>query len=689
MRFVGITKTIFRIILFAQAGIFAETLAITGEPIMTNVGHPEDKYGKKLDIVKELGIGPTMAARVADNMLYTIGQGRLHIFDISNPADPELMGLLDGLGNTRQISVSDGIAYITAREDGVFIVDVGEPQRPKLLCHYDPIEVATGADISGQVLFVTCRHHGVELVDVSEPEKPLHLSAVRTGEAQSVAVWGGYAYVGVWGTSELVVVDVKNAREPGITARCPLDGYGDGVAVRGKYVYVATGHHSRERRTWYPGKDDPGYGHGHGLEIFDISNSAEPIFVSRIKTPRFYKLGNDMWSVKVAGSYAFVADTHNGVFVVNIKDPKNPYFVAHRQLPYVADRKLSSFAGGLALAKDYIYVAGGWTDLHVVAAPGVAEACSYKPDASPPFVPPSKPESNSRFRIYRPDGQVHAVDFMGNTAVIAVGSDGLHLVDLWPEIRILNRYDTEGFALGVKVDGERVYVAEGEGGLSIWRKSDPGTLTFQSRYQPRGQIVRDIEAPLPGKYALLQVNLSILDIVDVSNPFAPKRVFRDEGHGFVYHIGDKLTENRYAFVLWQLDGLRWYNVSGSSRPGFTGDECAHRFGNTGAVMLDNKHLVVYSGGFLLLERRKHEPSADMRILRIDDHPLRGKPRLYDSKLYISNKATGDISVIDISDINNPKLIEYLNIPGNPGKITLHNGILIIPNGYEGLWIGDK
>ena len=45
-------------------------------------------------------------------------------------------------------------------------------------------------------------------------------------------------------------------------------------------------------------------------------------------------VGNDMWGVKVAGDYAFVHDTHNGMFVVDISDPAEPSFVAHRQLEY-------------------------------------------------------------------------------------------------------------------------------------------------------------------------------------------------------------------------------------------------------------------------------------------------------------------------------------------------------------------
>ncbi len=50
------------------------------------------------------------------------------------------------------------------------------------------------------------------------------------------------------------------------------------------------------------------------MEIFDLSDPAQPVFVSRIKFPSFYEMGNDMWGVTVVDGLAFVADTHNGMF---------------------------------------------------------------------------------------------------------------------------------------------------------------------------------------------------------------------------------------------------------------------------------------------------------------------------------------------------------------------------------------
>lgn len=646
---------------------------------------PESSYGRELALVKDIGIGPAMAAEVAGDKLYVIGRGKLHVADISNPAGPKILGSLAGLGNTRQIKVARNIAFITARENGVFIVDVRDPAAPRLLCHYDSIEVATGVDVSGDVLFVACRLHGVELVDVSNPEKPRHLSAVRTGEAQSVAVRNGYAYTGVWGTSELVVVDVKNPREPNITARCPLDGFGDGVAVRGNHVFVATGHHSRVQPRAKEG--DPGFGRGHGLEIFDISDPAKPVFVSRVKNPVFYRIGEDMWGVKVAGDHAFVADTYNGIFVVNVADPARPYFVAHKRLPVVQETGLPGYVGGLALAGDVIYVAGGRTDLHVVAAPGLAKPCAPEPDA-PPLIPPAAPRPNPDFRVYQTDGQVRAVDFAGDIAFVAAGSDGLHVVQVWPDFKRLNRYETQGFAMDVRVSGDFVYVAEDKGGLSIWRRSADAKLVPAGRYQPNGRNVREVAIPPPGKYALLLVQLSRLDIVDVANPAAPRSVFRDEGKGFLYQLAEELIEKRYVCALWQLGGLVWYDLYGGPTPAPTGERYAFRLGH-GAAAAGRNILASFEDGLIFLDSPESRPPAELKVYRGQKYMAGCNLYRLADGLYMVNRATGEIYVLDIADPRAPRLLERRTLPGNPGRLVLHNQTLVIPNGYEGLWVEKK
>jgi len=653
---------------------------------LANGREAEGLYGKQLPLVGKLGLGPSMDAVVEGDTLYVIGRGVLYVADLSDPASPRVVGRLAGLGRVRQICVAAGIAYVTAREDGMFLVDVSRPQKPTLLCHYDTVELATGIAVSGDVAFVACRTAGVELVDVSDPTKPVHLSTVRTGEAQSVVARDGILYAGVWGTLELVICDVSNPRRPSVIAKAPLDGYGDGVDVRGRYCYVATGHHSRRRPRRQEG--DPGYGCGHGLEIFDISDPANPVFVSRIKMPRFYRLGMDMWDVVVSGDYAFVADTYNGVFVVDVSRPREPRFVGSRQLPRPAGQGDPSPVGGIAIADDYVYAAGAWSDLHVIEAADLATRVQPEPDRTPTIPPPRQPEPDPRFRVYKPDGQVYAAGFAGETALVAAGAAGLHAVRLWPQIRKITEYQTEGFATDVKVLGDRVYVAEGTGGLSIWKRNGAG-LARIGRYRVAGQSVRQVVVPPPGKYALVHVGPAALHIVDVSDAGNPTRALEDSRLGLLYYfpMADGLLEDRYACCHWHVSGLYWYDLYGGPKPVYTGDNYPFRIGSrNGVVYLDHSALVTYRGKYFILRRGETRPPEDVPLYGVPGRAISGKPSIFGSTLYASDRYSGTVTAVDITRIEKPRLLGHLQLDEHPGLVVAHRDVPVVPAGYQGLLV---
>ena len=91
-------------------------------------------------------------------------------------------------------------------------------------------------ELAGAVLFAAHRNFGVELIDVSDPRPIPNISASFEPEKPNPWYRAMAFSAGVWASSELVVVDARNPRQPTITARCPLDGYGDGVDVVGNFV---------------------------------------------------------------------------------------------------------------------------------------------------------------------------------------------------------------------------------------------------------------------------------------------------------------------------------------------------------------------------------------------------------------------------------------------------------------------
>ncbi|WP_198000057.1 LVIVD repeat-containing protein [Gimesia alba] len=646
----------------------------------------------KLPIVTNAGIGSTIDVTIDKHIAYAIGKGALRILDISEPTKPKVVGKISKLGNTRQIAVKDGIAYVGSREDGAFIIDVKDPSNPRLLAHYDSVEFATGVEVSGNILFLALRHYGVELVDVSNPEKPLHLSIVRTGEAQSISVRNQFVYAGVWATSEVVVIDISNPRQPQITEKVKLDGFGDGLDVKGKYLYAATGHHSHEKHR-QPG--DPGYGRGHGLEIFDLTDPARPKFLSRVKFPPFYDRGNDMWGVTVVGDHAFVADTHNGMFLVDVSDKKSPTVLARTLLPHVKGRELRSHVGSLALTKDYIYVAGGWSDLHIVAAPGIARVPQRDPNVPPSIPPLNRSSESNRYRLYQTDGQIHAVDFAGDLAIVACGNGGIEVLQVFPSFKRLAKYTTGGFATDVYVQGTRIYVAEGVAGLGIYQLTKDHQLEEIGRYLPRRGTIKQVEVPGKGQFALIQNGANTLLILDVRNTADLRLILKENRYGLLY--GDQimrgLVEDRYAAAFWHVSGTYWYDLQNDSNqvPKYSGNNHPERFGAAnGLIAVGKQTLVTTRGGYVLLDRTEQRPFKELTRYQLGKRREHlGKPTIFNDRLYTADRASGLITIADISNLTKPVLIEQFHTIGNPGRICIQNQKMIIPDGPHGLMVFDQ
>ncbi|MFW9847277.1 MAG: hypothetical protein ACFFD6_11040, partial [Candidatus Thorarchaeota archaeon] len=66
----------------------------------------------------------------------------------------------------------------------------------------------------------------------------------------------------------------------------------------------------------------------------------------------------------------------------------------------------------------------------------------------------------------------------------------------------------------------------------------------------------------------------------------------------------------------------------------------------------------------------------------------GKPCIFGDRLYVSNRPQGRVSVVDISDLEAPKLVDSLELEGNPGRIIVHGDIALIPAGYQGLLVRE-
>jgi len=115
---------------------------------------------------------------------------------------------------------------------------------------------------------------------------------------------------------------VGAADEVNVTLEGHIGGAVCAVAVSGDYAYI---------------------GMGQDFAVFDITNPAAPLELSKLRTADFVD------DITVSGNYAYVADRSNGLVIVDISNPT---------APTLADSYVTAgYATGVAVAGNYAYVA--------------------------------------------------------------------------------------------------------------------------------------------------------------------------------------------------------------------------------------------------------------------------------------------------------------------------------------------
>lgn len=662
----------------------------------------------------DVGLGGCVDITHQGGYLYALQGRSLSILSLADPARPRLVGTLGDLGNLRQVAVRGTTAFITAREDGLFVVDVSDPASPRLITRYDTVEFATGIEVRNGFAFIACRWFGVEIVDVSDPANPRHLANVRVGEAQSCEVCDGFLYAGAWEERRVAICDVRNPAAPRQVATVALGGRGDGVCVRDGILYAATGHHQ-------PGSsllaDDPRYGTGNGMDIFDVSDPVHPRHLSRIQLDwRFYYGWPDTWRVKVAFPYAYLCHTYNGVFVFDVSDPCAPKELAQiriplypgdpryrelgmasknglRQplLPFDPKEKLYSPVCGLVATDDLLYLAGLFSGLHVFSdaelakqesALGtqelVAEGDFHAVDVA------AMERVAEGMAHYRPGGQVYAAVEETGFVYAACGTGGIAVLD--QGLRPLATHATTGFALDVQVLGQTLYAAEGSDGLACYR-IDGAALALLGRYRTT-LPVRQVRVTPDGRFAVLQAGGSVYEVVDMADAANPRLVRTEKGWGgLIYYrqLCNGFIDGRYICGTW-CAGRTFMLDCGSDEPtplpdvtGVLPDMEAGGYCPCGPYAL-----LTRDGGYSYY--RPGYEDGELPVYRLADGVVfYGKPTCHGNLLVACNRISGEVTLLDIADLAKPQLVARFTVSGNPDCAFIGDRSILVPVGYQGLF----
>ena len=651
-------------------------------------------HGRELEIAKVPEVrGTAMAAELVGSDLYVLTMKQLYIFDVRIPDKPKLRAAVSGISQGRQLAVLPGLAVISARSSGLWFVDVRDPDRPKLLPRGDSLELATGLAAAGRYAFVGNRVYGIEILDIADPARPVFLSRIKTSEAQSVVYDHGRLYAGDWAAGKVTIIDIANPRRPVRVGEAALTGFGDGLAVRGNLLFAATGHH---RKT---GPEASRVGRGHGLEIFDISDPARPVRLSRTEFPPLYSRGNDYWTVRESARHAYVADTYNGLFILDVSDPRLPRPVAHVTLPkflvaeYTFDgkrqkRSLPDACTGVAVGDGVVYVTGMKSGLSLVRLPGIAKPCAY--DAGPaPILPPPGPKTDDpRFFTFTADGQIRSVAVDGDHAWVGASRGGLHLVKLSETgIEPVRHWPLE-WCYDARRRGDLLVTAEGTAGVGVYRVTPERDLVRLGAAD--GMNAQRIWLPEGSRFAVTTGHGMAVYFIDLADPAHPRMVLRHTQPGMVYGdlVSHELFGGRYLLQNWHVGGFAWYDLSGDKPIVAQATIKSKGVGKltSGIASYRGKAFVFTTGRrFVLAEPDQPPPVKDW-----ETHPFPtggvGMPRFDGDILAVSNRARG---TVDVCEMRSPEEIRPVpersfQLSGCPETVDFWHHRLVIPAGYQGL-----
>jgi len=242
--------------------------------------------------------------------------------------------------------------------------------------------------------------------------------------------------------------------------------------------------------------------------------------------------GGSAGGVALVGDYAYVADTDDGLVIVDVTDKTDPQQVGYHDTAYARD---------VAVAGDYAYVADYTNGLVIV-------------DISDK----TKPQQVGH---YDTAGWALGVEVVGAHAYVADWSNGLVIVDITDETdpQEIGHYDTAGQAGGVAVTGDYAYVADNWNGLvivDISDKSDPQRVGHYDTDDDAGDV------SVIGDYAYVADGDNGLVIVDISDKTDPQRV----GHHDTAYARGVVVAGDYAYIAASSNGLIIMNISDKANP---------------------------------------------------------------------------------------------------------------------------
>lgn len=370
------------------------------------------------------------------------------MYDVSDPASPELAGTLDlGFEAERAAVVGDRAWLAGTRwqwnhsEPAVAVVDLTDPTDPREIGGFVPAAPVSDLVVTGDLVALAEGNDQLQLLDGSDPARPRVLSTTSLGgPIWRLTVVGTLAYAMTSGGIQ--VLDIADPATVSVVRSIPYSAPGilpAAIIAAGDRLFL--GHGESWQSDLYPvggfqvfDLADPeapvlvgsavfsngGYellpmgdhllvaDADHGLRVFDVGVAGGPVEVGCVNRTR-----NDVYAVGVDGNLAFVGD--QGLRVVDVDPSREPAEIGAVELEGTVTSVAVSPGPLVAMVYWEVDGPGSWRDRLLII------------DRSDPRQP------RARGRVDLPETSERgscrlALD--GNVVAVAAGEAGLLLIGL-------------------------------------------------------------------------------------------------------------------------------------------------------------------------------------------------------------------------------------------------------------------
>ncbi len=462
----------------------------------------------------------------------------LEVFDVSDPTQPELAGLVRLPYRAVKLAASTGYVCVVDPSRQITVFDTSEPTLPVQAAVWGGALAVSDVVAAGDYVYVTAGEDGLRILDLSDPTNPVEVGSLVPAEASlgALAVAGGRAYAMLSDPTAgrgLAVIDVSQPSAPVLLSNTPAYVGGRGLAVAGDYVYLdsstsialfdVSDPHAPEYLGYYAGYyveggeflvvDNHAYAacDGQGLGVMDVSVPAPSEWHSHtVPTP-----GHAL-AIAAADSHVYLADYEGGIRSYDVSTPGTPAEIGAHSTP--------GFAHNITLSGDLAGVAcwhGHDMELFDISEP-----------ARPVYL------AGARIGNFGTDVVISG-DYAFATSVGTASWFAIHDISRPEAPRKL--WDTEGSAHSLAVSDDHAYVPRA-GRLHTWDVSDPeapvdrGSCSLST--YPDDMLVS-------GGYAYLACGPDGMVVLDVSDPRQPREVAAVDTPDWASSVA---LAGRYAFV---------------------------------------------------------------------------------------------------------------------------------------------